>query len=125
MLRRGAVVWDGGAVVATVGRGGSLLRALAPPVVAMGYLWWRKGGALPASMAFWTLIAAIVVPEIGASLAGDRLRRNGRELAAGLVGFAGLAWLVGGTALLAKKARRRERRSRELPPLTPPNGVET
>jgi hypothetical protein len=89
--------------MATVGRGRSLLKALVPPAAAIGYLCWRRGGTLPTSVTFWAIFAVLIVPAIAASLLGDRLRRSGRDMTAGLVVFASIAWLFGGSALLAMK----------------------
>jgi hypothetical protein len=80
-----------------------VLAALAPPAVALGYLLWRHGGALPTSTRFWLLLVLVIGPDIALVLAGDYLQRTGRVAVGKLLAFAGLAWLLGGCALLAAK----------------------
>ena len=80
------------------------LKALAFAAVAFGYVLWRHGGTLPASTRFWGLLALVIGPQIVALFVGDYLVRRGREVVGKLVGFAGLAWLLGGGALLGAKA---------------------
>jgi hypothetical protein len=79
------------------------LKALAFAAVALGYVLWRHGGTLPASSRFWGLLALVIGPQIVAIVAADYLVRTGHEVVGKLVGFAGLAWLLGGSALLAAK----------------------
>jgi hypothetical protein len=77
--------------------------ALAPPAVALGYLLWTNGGTFPTSTRFWALLSLLIAPDIAAALAGEYLRRTGRVVAGKLLAFAGMAWLLGGCALLAAK----------------------
>jgi hypothetical protein len=80
-----------------------LAKVLVPAALAFGYLLWRSGGTFPSSIKFWALIALVFLPEMAAGLAGHYLEQTGRPGAGKLITFAGLAWLLGGGALLATK----------------------
>lgn len=86
----GAVDWKRG-----------LAKVLLPTAVAVGIA-VRNVGPLLGTVRFWGMLALIVAPEIAAGVASNYLRQSGRQALATLLAGAGIAWLVGGVALLTR-----------------------
>ena len=79
----------------------SLLLALLPGAVVIGYVAWSKRGAFLQSGRFLAIIAIVFVPEIAAELASGYLKQSGRQGVGAALGLAGRLWLVAGCVWLA------------------------